>query len=111
MGIQEWLIFAGIVISIATGFAIPFGIWMAKMWASQQVLANSVNDVNGRLTRVETEKINTHTAIFNQIGAVNDRVNEHAQQMADHGARISNNEGEIKNLRTEVYRNRGGQRG
>lgn len=103
MTIGEWLTFGGIVLGIISTFAIPAAVWMTKMWTSQKVLAMRVRGLGGRMRRLEDTRSNAIAALVDQQSTANDRVNEHAEHIADHGARLLAAESEVKTLRMNQH--------
>lgn len=107
---SDWLILAGIVLTVVSAFGLPGAIWVTKMWSSQKVTNVRLRTLSGRMRRLEnsrpagmsvlTEAVNSAKG---SIDTLSDRVNEHAEHLADQGARLANTEGEIKDLRLKQH--------
>lgn len=101
--VGEWLTLAGIIVAIASTFAVPFGMWMTKMWTNQKLTMVHLKNLRGRVRRLETNKTTAHITLSEQVSSTEDRINEHAEHIADHGARIVVAENEIKNIRVNQH--------
>lgn len=106
----DWFAFGSVVVTVGIGFAIPFGIWMAKMYTGQKLISQTLRNVRRRVNRLEKAKDSQQLAIStaiqhatrlfqDQTGSNTDRINEHAEQISNHNARLTTAETEVNRLR------------
>lgn len=99
MTTSDWMTLATVVTGVGSAFAIPFGIWMAKVHSGQKVLAVRLRSMSSRMNRLENMKSLSYSSVMDQLGALNDRVNEHSERTSEHSARLIAVESDVKDLR------------